>query len=82
MHNVIGANMGKDYKTIRIDKETHILLKKTQAIVYEIKKTNYDIDEIIQYLVANPERAAKFIADSKIQLLLSDDKFEKIEEIK
>ena len=45
--------VAKKLKTLGIDEETHILLKKIQSNTYENRNINYDLKEIIHLLVTD-----------------------------
>lgn len=48
-------------KTLGIDQETHKLLRKIQANIYENRNINYDLKEIIHLLVIDPKNAEELI---------------------
>lgn len=48
-------------KTLGIDTETHKLLRKIQADIYEDRDINYDLKEIIRLLVMDTKNAKELI---------------------
>jgi len=56
--------------SLSVEKDTHILLRKIQATIYETRKDDIDIKDLIYLLVSNPDRAIELINKNKDEIML------------